>query len=138
MIFGIENWLWKSNFGTFWQLVTNPNLKIITFEYADYLAKIFLTLYPPFENSTTRTAIMLSNNYSTVLDKKVVLQNKQKHYKKKLRNNSVIILIKREELKWIIDICQLTYIISSMKFFTQFRLDVVKKNWCVGRWRFNY
>ena len=60
MIFGIENWLWKSNFGTFWQLTSNP----------------------PFENSTTRIIIMLSNNNSTVLDKKVVLQNTQKHLKK--------------------------------------------------------
>ena len=29
MIFGIENWLWKTNFGTFWQLAINPNLKIV-------------------------------------------------------------------------------------------------------------
>ena len=84
-------------------------------------------MYLPFENSTTRTAIMLSNNNSTVLDKKVVLQNTQKHYKKKLDNNSVIILIKREELKWRIDICQLTYIIGPAKLFTLFRLDPVKK-----------
>ena len=28
MIFDIENWLWKSNFGTFWQLAINPKLKI--------------------------------------------------------------------------------------------------------------
>ena len=26
MIFDIENWLWKSNFGTFWQLAINPKL----------------------------------------------------------------------------------------------------------------
>ena len=28
MIFDIENWLWKSNFGTLWQLTINPKLKI--------------------------------------------------------------------------------------------------------------
>jgi hypothetical protein len=28
MIFDIENWLWKSNFGTIWQLTINPKLKI--------------------------------------------------------------------------------------------------------------
>ena len=28
MIFDIENWLWESNFGTFWQLAINPKLKI--------------------------------------------------------------------------------------------------------------
>ena len=27
MIFDIENWLWKSNCGTFWQLAINPKLK---------------------------------------------------------------------------------------------------------------
>ena len=31
MIFDIENWLWKSNFGTFWQLAVNPKLKIQSF-----------------------------------------------------------------------------------------------------------
>ena len=31
MIFDIENWLWKSNFGTFWQLAINPKLKIQSF-----------------------------------------------------------------------------------------------------------
>ena len=40
MIFDIENWLWKSNFGTFWQ------------------PKTFLILYPSFENSTTGNAII--------------------------------------------------------------------------------
>ena len=28
IIFGIENWLWKSNFGTFWHLLINSILKI--------------------------------------------------------------------------------------------------------------
>ena len=28
MIFDIENWLWKPNFGTFYQLAINPKLKI--------------------------------------------------------------------------------------------------------------
>ena len=28
MIFGLENWLWKSNFGTFWQLASTLNLQI--------------------------------------------------------------------------------------------------------------
>ena len=39
---------WKSNFGTF---------SIISFGFVDSLAKIFLILYLPFENSTTRIAI---------------------------------------------------------------------------------
>ena len=43
----------------FWHLPINPILKIqkISFEYVDSYAKIFLILYPPFENSTTRIAI---------------------------------------------------------------------------------
>ena len=36
IIFYKENWLWKSNFGTFWQLAINPKLKIIFFEYVDF------------------------------------------------------------------------------------------------------
>ena len=62
IIFDVENWLQKSNFDTFWQLPINPKLKIqnsiISFEYIDSLEKIFLTLYPPFENSTTRITII--------------------------------------------------------------------------------
>ena len=47
----------------FWQLAINPKLKtqnsIISFGYVDSYAKIFLILYPPFENSTTRIAIVI-------------------------------------------------------------------------------
>ena len=61
MIFDIENWLWKSYFGTFWQLSVSPKLNtqnlIISFRYVDSEAKILLILYPPFENSTTHIAI---------------------------------------------------------------------------------
>ena len=45
---------------TFWQLTVNPKLKnqyVISFEYVDSQAKIFLNLYPPLENSTNRVAI---------------------------------------------------------------------------------
>ena len=56
-IVDIENWLWKSNFGTFWQFAVNPKLKtqnsIISFEYVDSFAKIFPILYPPLTNLTT-------------------------------------------------------------------------------------
>ena len=40
----------------FWQLAINPKLKI-SFGYVDSYAKIFLILYPPIENFTTRIAI---------------------------------------------------------------------------------
>ena len=53
MIFDIENWLWKSNFGTFWQIPI------------DSKAKIFLILYPPFENSKTPIAITSSFDYES-------------------------------------------------------------------------
>ena len=33
MIFDIENWLWKSNFGTFWHLPISPILKIQSFSF---------------------------------------------------------------------------------------------------------
>ena len=38
----------------------NQILKIIFFEFVDSLAKIFLILYPPFENSTTCIAICVT------------------------------------------------------------------------------
>ena len=40
---------------------------IISFEYVDSLAKIFLILHPPFENSRTRIAILngLKNSFVT-------------------------------------------------------------------------
>ena len=45
----------------FWQLATTPILKIQEFPlgiHIDSEVKIFLILYPPFENSTTRIAIL--------------------------------------------------------------------------------
>ena len=53
MIFYIENWLWKLNFGTFWKLAVN-------LKFNNFLSKanFFLILYPPFENSTTCIAIL--------------------------------------------------------------------------------
>ena len=62
MISDMTNWLWKSNFGTFWQLAINPKLKIQQFPLSMLIfwAKIILILYTPFENTTTRTAIKVS------------------------------------------------------------------------------
>ena len=62
MISDMKNWLWKSNFGTFWQLAINPKLKIQQFPLSMLIfwAKIILILYTPFENTTTRTAIKVS------------------------------------------------------------------------------
>ena len=56
MIFDVENWLWKSNFGTFWHLPTSyidSRDTIDSFEYVDSWAEIFLILYPMLENLTT-------------------------------------------------------------------------------------
>ena len=68
MIFDIENWLWKSNFGTFWQLAINPKLKTQNSKFNNFLwvcwflgKNIFLILYPLLENSTTRIAILYRN-----------------------------------------------------------------------------
>ena len=44
MIFDLENWLWKSNFGTFWQLTTTPILKIQSFRFG---MLILLYFVPP-------------------------------------------------------------------------------------------
>ena len=78
MIFEIENWLWKSNFGAFWQLAVNP--------------KIFLIMYPPFENSTTRIAILssvLSQRVTAHLDSDYILTMAQrlKNLSKKIWEN---------------------------------------------------
>ena len=52
IIFDIENWLWKSNLAQILVLLrpsrkTNSQYSIISFEYVDSYAKIFLLLYPP-------------------------------------------------------------------------------------------
>ena len=43
MIFDVENWLWKSNFGTFWHVPTTPILKIqwfyLTIAYSWFVGK---------------------------------------------------------------------------------------------------
>ena len=58
MNFDIENWLWKSQFGTFWNLCyTNLQNSMISFDYSWFLAKTFLILYPYLGNSTTGIAI---------------------------------------------------------------------------------
>ena len=36
IIFYIEDWRWKSNFNTFWQLTINPILKIQEFPLSTY------------------------------------------------------------------------------------------------------
>ena len=58
-IFDIENWLWKSDFGTFWQLAFNPKLNNFLW-VCWFLCKNLSTFVPPFENSTTRIAIFHS------------------------------------------------------------------------------
>ena len=55
MIFDVENWLWNSNFGTFWHLFIKPICKIQWFLY-DY--SYFLAKNHSLENSTTSIAIL--------------------------------------------------------------------------------
>ena len=57
IIFDIKNWLWKSNFVTFWHLPITPMLKIWV-RSVDFYPKTFLILYPSLKNSTTGTAIL--------------------------------------------------------------------------------
>ena len=53
----------------FWQLATchntNSQNSTIFFGHVDFWAKIFLILYPPLENSTTRTTIMSGRTRNT-------------------------------------------------------------------------
>ena len=62
MIFDIENWLWKSNCGTF---DTFPLQRFSKFNHFPwicwFLDKNFLTLYPSLENLTTHISILLSH-----------------------------------------------------------------------------
>ena len=59
MIFDVENWLRKSDFGTFWHLPITPIGKIQWFHLTtvDFMPKTFLILYISLENSTTGIAI---------------------------------------------------------------------------------
>ena len=61
-IFDIENWLWKLRGWVILHFLTPPHSpnsenSIISFEYVDSEAKIFLMLYPSLENSTTRIGL---------------------------------------------------------------------------------
>ena len=60
VIFDIENWHWKSNFGTFWYLPINSILKIQSFPFSMLILsqKIFLIWFSPLENSKPRIAIL--------------------------------------------------------------------------------
>ena len=57
----IENWLWKSNFGTFWHLSITAICKIQWFHFnrVDFLPNFFLILYFSLENSTIGIAILV-------------------------------------------------------------------------------
>ena len=57
MILNVEDWLWKSNFGTFWHLPVSQFAKF-SFDFSYFLAKNLLVLYPSLENSITSIAIM--------------------------------------------------------------------------------
>jgi hypothetical protein len=39
MIFDIQNWLWKLNFGTLWHLPITSKKSTISFGYVDFFAK---------------------------------------------------------------------------------------------------
>ena len=47
MIFDLENWLWKSNFGTFWHLPINPILKIQQFPLSMLILRQTLSNFVP-------------------------------------------------------------------------------------------
>ena len=58
IIFDIDNWLRKSNFGTFWHLPINPIHKIQSFPLSLLIFFNLSNLYIPLKNSITRIAIM--------------------------------------------------------------------------------
>ena len=75
MIFAIQNWPWKSYFGTFWYLpttYTNSQNSIIFFGYVEFLPKNILILYPSLENSTTSIAIVVIRLEICILSRKLI------------------------------------------------------------------
>ena len=78
MIFDRENWLWKSNFGTFWHVPTTPVLKIqnLLWFVCRNLSDLFRTW-----NSITRTAIIVHQDISfkSILVKSFAFLNKRKN-----------------------------------------------------------
>jgi hypothetical protein len=85
MIFDIENWLWKSNFSTFWYLLITPILKIQSFPFGMLIfrQKSFQFCILLLENLTTRTAIVLVHSYNRFNLWKSPLWDTAKESKKK-------------------------------------------------------
>ena len=70
MIFDIENWLWKSNFGTFWQLAINPKLNNFLWVYW-FLCKNVSNFVPPvWKLHNTYCHTLQINNLTRNLDGK--------------------------------------------------------------------
>ena len=64
IIFDLENWLWKTNFGTYWHLPITQFSKFDNFLWVCwFLGKNLSNFDLLFENSTTRIAIMYTRKY---------------------------------------------------------------------------
>ena len=99
MIFDVENWLWKSNVGTFWHLSNSP-ISIISLGWVDFKAEIFLILYTFLENSTTRIAIpdVNEDKVSRIYSFFDCVENQREvHSKACVRKNTIAVVHK---LRW--------------------------------------
>ena len=77
MIFDVEIWLWKSNFGTFWHLLHYSNLQnsMISFDHSWFLAKNLFNFVSFPWNSTTGIAITNTYVQYSRWTQKVEIQN---------------------------------------------------------------
>ena len=93
-IFDIENWLWKSNFGTFWHLLITPILIIQqfslgmlifrqkSFQFCTPLKKTWQPILPYCTVSTGTSVI----NYQCCILKVVILRIISKNFNMKKKN----------------------------------------------------
>ena len=65
MIFDIENWLWKSDLGTFWRpMWTSVKIKSKKyFSFTDFFAKIKPPVDSRSQNFTTEVKLRVSNSW---------------------------------------------------------------------------
>ena len=132
MIFDFKNWLWKSNFHTFWHLLphyTNSQNSMISFDNSWFLAKNLFNFVSSLENSTIGIAIVRKPDLcqTTAMSEMFIDQKRQQEW----LNYEIYVLrraITSRSLYIFIPFCTAVYILEQFikqiifhdSFFIQF------------------
>ena len=117
IIFYVENWLWKSDFGTFWHLPTITPIKFAKFNDFIWLQLVFSQKYfqlciPPLK--TPQPVLPLSKDKPSLDLKKII--------RGALENQSLVIT-----LPWIIEYCSMLDPISvKMRYIQEIYKELIR------------